>query len=70
VDFARLQRERDHDVAVHEAAIASYDRKGLRVGVGVGAFALFLFLSVLFGPLTYRSCVGVEAPPLHPTTTE
>ncbi|MEO6419830.1 MAG: protein kinase [Polyangiaceae bacterium] len=69
VDLARVQNERAHDVAVHEAAIDAYEPKGLRMGIGVGALALVLFLSALFGPLTYRSCVGVEAPNLHPAAT-
>ncbi len=70
VDLARIQEERAHDVAVHEAAIDAYDPKALHMGIAVAAFALFLFFAALFGPLTYRSLVGVEAPPLHPPTTE
>ena len=66
-DLGRSHREGSSSVALHEAALASYDPKILRRGLVVGGAALLLFVAILFGPLGYRSCVGVEAPPLHPT---
>jgi tRNA A-37 threonylcarbamoyl transferase component Bud32 len=65
--LVRTAGERERDVHLHEAALASFDRAALHKGYAVAGSVAFLLLAILFGPLVYRSYVGVEAPPLHGT---
>jgi tRNA A-37 threonylcarbamoyl transferase component Bud32 len=67
--LAKTASDRDGEVRLHEAAIDSFDRAALKKGYAIGGAMAFLVFALLFGPLLYRSYVGVEAPPLHPAST-
>jgi hypothetical protein len=68
--LAQAASSRERDVRLHEAAVASFDGAAVKKGYAVAGTIAFLLCAILFGPLLYRSYVGVEPPPLHPTSVE
>ncbi len=55
---------KERDVALHEAALVSFDARALKRGTQITyALCAILFIAI-FVPVFFRMCIGVEAPPL------
>ena len=55
---------KEHEVDVHEAALSAYDASAVTRGVRLASAAAFVLFVLIFLPIFFRMCVGVDAPPL------
>ncbi|HEX7664513.1 MAG TPA: hypothetical protein VF407_08385, partial [Polyangiaceae bacterium] len=63
VELASKERE----VERHRAAIAAFDPIALKKGTQIGVAAVVTAVLVLFSPVLFRACVGVDPPNLSQT---
>ncbi len=69
---ARLRADlavKERDVERHRAALAAFDPVALKMGTQLGVGVVLVAFLVLFSPVLFRACFGVDAPLLNQTTS-
>ena len=55
---------KEHEVDLHEAALLAYDPAAVKRGVQLASTVAFVLVVLIFLPVFFRMCIGVDAPPL------
>lgn len=57
---------KEHEVDLHEAALAAFDAKAMKLGMQIVYAVAFVLTVAIVLPVFLRMCIGVEPPPLNP----